>query len=52
MKPTFNIILLILVAITLSAQKYDYNWYTGYDSQDDKLIYLWNYALAIQYRKW
>ena len=34
MKPTFNIILLILAAITLSAQKYDYNWYTGYDLND------------------
>ncbi len=37
MKPTFNIILLILAAITLSAQKYDYNWYTGYRFREDTL---------------
>ncbi len=39
MKPTFNIILLILAAITLSAQKYDYNWYTGYVSSKDKYYF-------------
>ncbi|MBK7223915.1 MAG: T9SS type A sorting domain-containing protein [Saprospiraceae bacterium] len=37
MKPTFNIILLILTAITLSAQKYDYNWFTGYSFREDTI---------------
>jgi PKD repeat protein len=37
MKPTFNITLIILVALTLTAQKYDYNWYTGYRFREDTI---------------